>query len=292
MKKLLLALFAGFFISVSGQEIIQTRKIWNQAPHNAFTDLVRYKGSFYCVFRESAKHVPAGRSENGQIRILKSRKGDKWESIALLKNEQFDLRDPKISVTPDNRLMVLMGGSDYTTGKLGARVAHVSFSNDGLRFSDPQPTIVDEAVRTDADWIWRVTWFKGTGYGVLYQSNQPDGEFLARVVSTRDGIHYQLVSNLDLKGKPNESTIRFEGDRMYVVVRREAKENNNGMFGFSDPPYQTWKWIDLGIRLGGPEFAFVAPGKIALGTRVYHTAEVSGHKTGVLFMNTDGKSEK
>ncbi len=116
MRVLLIATLAALFIPASGQELLETRKIWDQAPHNAFTDLVRYRGSFYCTFRESAAHVPKGRAENGKIRILRSPDGKTWKSVGLLDSEQYDLRDPKISVTADQKLLVLMGGSDYTTG--------------------------------------------------------------------------------------------------------------------------------------------------------------------------------
>jgi len=36
----------------------EVRKIWDKAPHNAFTDLIRYKSHFYCTFREGESHVP------------------------------------------------------------------------------------------------------------------------------------------------------------------------------------------------------------------------------------------
>lgn len=272
---------------LQGQTILQTQKIWDAAPHNAFTDLVRYKGYFYCTFREADNHVPKGREQNGKVRVLRSHSSKNWESIALLHNGLYDLRDPKISVTPDHRLMVIMGGSDYSTGSLSGCVPHVSFSSDGRHFSDPQPAVTDALVRSDFDWIWRITWKGGTGYGVVYQPNQPDAEIAVHLLSTTDGIHYQLVCKLGLTGKPNEATIRFEGDRMYIVIRREGS-GTNGMLGVSDPPYQSWKWTDLGMRIGGPEFIFTGPGKIAMGTRLYHTAEEGGAKTGVVFMNSNG----
>ena len=33
-------------------EVITVRKIWDKAPHNAFTDLVRFQDRWFCVFRE------------------------------------------------------------------------------------------------------------------------------------------------------------------------------------------------------------------------------------------------
>jgi hypothetical protein len=37
-------------------ELVEVKKIWDQAPHNAFTDLVRWKDQFYCAFREGRGH--------------------------------------------------------------------------------------------------------------------------------------------------------------------------------------------------------------------------------------------
>ena len=38
-------------------KIVDVRKIWDQAPHNAFTDLVHFGRCFFCVFREGEGHV-------------------------------------------------------------------------------------------------------------------------------------------------------------------------------------------------------------------------------------------
>ncbi|MCH2375929.1 MAG: exo-alpha-sialidase, partial [Planctomycetes bacterium] len=37
-------------------KIISVKKIWNEGTHNAFTDLIRFKGSWWCTFREAAAH--------------------------------------------------------------------------------------------------------------------------------------------------------------------------------------------------------------------------------------------
>ena len=86
-------------------EVIQVSKIWDKAPHNAFTDLLRWNGRFYCVFREGRGHV----STDGKIRVLESKDTDVWETAALIALEGYDLRDAHVSVTPDGRLMLLGG---------------------------------------------------------------------------------------------------------------------------------------------------------------------------------------
>ena len=57
-------------------KLVEVRKIWDQAPHNAFTDLVRFKDRWFCVFREGKGHV----SPDGALRVITSTDGEKWES--------------------------------------------------------------------------------------------------------------------------------------------------------------------------------------------------------------------
>ena len=83
-------------------ELVEVRRIWDQAPHNAFTDLVRYQGRWYCVFREGQGHV----SPDGALRVITSSDGQSWKSAALITSDNSDLRDAKITVTPDGQLML------------------------------------------------------------------------------------------------------------------------------------------------------------------------------------------
>src|SRR5262249_23559349 len=94
---------------VGGPELVSVAKIWDRAPHNAFTDLIRWHGRWYCTFREADGHVGG----DGKLRVLTSADGAVWEAVALVAEEGIDLRDPKLSVTPDDRLMLVAGGSVY-----------------------------------------------------------------------------------------------------------------------------------------------------------------------------------
>src|ERR1700704_3790165 len=88
-------------------KLISAKKIWDQAPHCAFTDLAFWKGHFVCAFREGRAHV----ATDGRIRILMSPDGDSWSANAVLTLEGFDLRDAGLSVTPDDRLMLIGGAA-------------------------------------------------------------------------------------------------------------------------------------------------------------------------------------
>ena len=120
--------------------------IWSN-DYSAFPSIVKFQGKYYVSFREAKSHIfdENGKAE-GKARILVSRDGKKWKSMALLAKEGYDLRDPKLSVTPDGRLMVTMGGSIYIDRELKGFIPQVSFSSDGRTFSAAEPVVFDERI--------------------------------------------------------------------------------------------------------------------------------------------------
>src|SRR5437867_11972424 len=72
-------------------QLIEVRKIWEHAPHNAFTDLVRFKGKWFCVFREGQAHV----SGDGALRVIVSPDGANWTSAALFHQRTATCATPK-----------------------------------------------------------------------------------------------------------------------------------------------------------------------------------------------------
>ncbi len=268
--------------------LVSYRKIWDEAKHNAFTDLIKHEGQYYCVFREGVTHAPTNEGdENGRIRILKSANGETWTSQALLEKTSCDLRDPKLSITPDGRLMVLMGGSvKYIGGFPQSIGSQVSFMDEAGNFSPVQSVNIDPAIRTGRDWLWRVTWYKGTGYGVVFHKfEQPDYKIF--LVKTTDGIDYQTISQLQLTDQPNEATISITDDNMCIVVRREVGDCQ-GKIGYCNYPFMTWNWHDLGFRLGGPNLITLPDGNMLLASRGYR----SGNYTALFGLDSNYQAVK
>jgi hypothetical protein len=155
-------------------EVVSVEKIWDQGKHNAFTDLTRWNDRWYCAFREGDAHVGG----DGKLRVLTSADGKAWESAALLAEDGIDLRDPKLSVTPDGRLMVVAGGSVYKGRTLLGRQPRVAFSTDGKEWT---PT---RRVLTEGEWLWRVTWHGGKAYGVSYNAAERASEAAKEAAKT------------------------------------------------------------------------------------------------------------
>ena len=179
--------------------------------------------------------------------------------------------------------MVNMGGSVYNEKQLVGKLSHVSFSDQsGKNFSDPQPIRLSNTAKSDMGWLWRVTWYNKSGYGVIYQAGK---EWSLMLVNTLDGINYELVTKLNVNGNPNETTVRVMPDgEMLMMVRRES-DNTEGIWGRSNPPYKEWNWSSIGIRLGGPDFIPLTDNLLIAGSRLYgkessSTALFAGDRSG------------
>ena len=255
--------------------IVNVTRIWDGGAHNAFTDLIRWRNRWYCTFREADAHVGG----DGRIRILASDDGDKWTSAAFIAEAGIDLRDPKLSVTPDDRLMIVAGGSVYEGTRYVGRQPRVLFSQDGTTWSTPQ------RILADGDWLWRVTWHDGRAYGVTYRSESD--QWTATLVSSRDGRTFDRVATLAVPDKPNETTLRFMPDgEMVALVRREAGDRF-AWLGRSRAPYTTWTWRDTSHQIGGPNFIRVPDGDLWASGRSYP----GGPKTVVARLTLDAGYE-
>jgi len=247
--------------------VLGIERIWDRPGHAAFTDILLHEGALYCTFREGTGHIPG---LNGMIRVLRSRDRTHWESIALLSEEHVDLRDPKLSVTPQGRLMVNMGASYYRGTKRLRIESRVSFAgSDGTSFGSPQRVVVPKEILTGSDWLWRVTWHKETAWGCLQQSPPGGNEKRALwLVKSRDGIHFEPVTKLEVPF-PTETTLRFRADDTLIAMARCEGKPAIGRIGIASPPYKDWKFTESNKRFGGPNLVELPGGRWLAGSRQY-----------------------
>ena len=286
MKKVLsllifLVLFNG--ISQTLPKSIKVSKIYSDENYNAFTSLIRFKGDFYCAFRSGERHVYG---KDGVIKIISSKDGKAWKDVDQIALKGFDLRDPKLSVTPEGLIMATMGGSIYEGKTLLGGIPHVAFSNPkGTKFSPPKPIRYDANIKSKFDWLWSLTWYEGTGYGGMYsriENKEGGNTTIIKLVKTTNGIDYIKVADLEVEGNPNESTIRFlpNGD-MLMLIRRE-QGNKRAYLGQSSPPYTDWSFTESPYFIGGPDFVSIGEGQYIGGGRINreYTGLVSFDKNG------------
>jgi hypothetical protein len=241
-------------------QLLSVSKIWDAAPHNAFTDLVRFRGEWFCVFREGRAHV----SPDGALRVIVSNDGAQWRSVALLTATNGDLRDAKITVTPGGELM-LSGAVALTPPAPAKHQSLAWFSKDGRRWSEP--VIIGDPNL----WLWRTTWHRGRAYSVGYDTA---GERFVRLYVSDDGRRFEtLVTRLFDEGHPNETSIVFQpDDTALCLLRRDGDSTATGKLGSATPPYKNWRWQDLGVRIGGPHMLRLPDGRLVAAVRLYDGA--------------------
>lgn len=269
--------------------ILSVNKIWDQGKHNAFTDLIRWRGKWYCVFREADAHVGG----DGKLRVLESSDGKVWQPVGLVAEDGIDLRDPHLSITPDDRLMIVGGGSVYKgTTTLQGRQPRVTFSQDARTWTPPQ------RVLSEGEWLWRVTWHDGKCYGVSYNASArttpaakeaatsktavsaDPAEWKLKLVVSKDGVNFDLITHLGVPGHPNETTLRFlSSGELMAMVRREGG-STFGWLGTSKAPYKDWAWTETKHRFGGPNFIELPKGELWGTSRIYP----GGAKTALIRM--------
>ncbi|MBE0508407.1 MAG: exo-alpha-sialidase [Marinospirillum sp.] len=245
-------------------KLLSCNLIWNQAPHNAFTDLIRFNEHWYCAFREGENHI----SDDGCLRILASPDGLYWHSVALLSHPDGDLRDADFSVTADGQLL-LLGAVRLLEPVDGFRHQSLSWlSRDGLNWSEPC-CCPQTGLGT---WRWSASWHGGQGYSVAYSGRDREGT----LYSTRDGRCWQPVRK-QLFPEPdtyaNEASLAFDDDATAWCLLRRDGGDAKGWLGHAVPPYLDWQWQVLSCHVGGPKLLRLSDGRLMAAVRLINFGE-------------------
>lgn len=286
MKMLNSILLAGFCLLAAGGgslqadepgvKITSVKMIWDAGDHNAFTDLLRHDGKWYCVFREGKGHV----SPDGALRILTSTDGEEWTSAALVTADDADLRDAKISVAPDGRLC-LCGAAAWHKPEKETHQTFLWYSSDGKNWGERI------AIGDPGYWIWRIEWHQGIAYGIGYKTGKM-ATHATRLYKSEDGRHFQtLVASLTPadSGYVNEAGMLILPDGTFLsIVRRDNRSGEtDALLGTAKAPYGNWTWKHTGVRIGGPDMIQLPDGRIIVAGRDY----VTKAKTALWWLNPE-----
>lgn len=240
-------------------ELVEVRRIWDKAPHNAFTDLLRHEDRWYCVFREGSKHV----SPDGSLRVITSPDGEEWQSLSLVTDATEDLRDAKISVTPDGRLM--LNGAGMQVDKPVRYHSMSWFSDDAGRTWDTGRRIGDPGF-----WLWRAHWHNDVVYSMGYGTDRDRSKRHLRFYSSRDGKTFtSLVDEVNAPKGVGEDCILFLKDGSALCLLRRETGTKTGLLGTAKPPFTEWSWRETNLRIGGPDMIQLPDGRILAATRLY-----------------------
>lgn len=236
-------------------ELLWVNRAWKAGKHNAFTDLCYFRQRYYLVFRQASSH----HSKDGVLRIMNSVQGKKWRTVAVLQNPVADLRDGKLTVTPDGKLQLLAAAAFHDKTRQ-AYQSYLWHSTDGKTWPEPQ------AVGEAEYWVWRLSWLRDQAYAVAYKCGS---DRHIRLYQQKASAQFEVIApRIYAEGYANEAALLFDNqDTAWCLLR---KDPDHGQLGHSLPPYTHWQWLDIGCRIGGPQAIFTADGKMLAVVRLYN----------------------
>jgi hypothetical protein len=250
------------------------KKIGSKADHNAFVDLCEFQQQLYCCYREAENHISA----DGSIRILTLDLDGKTLHSSRIAIPKTDLRDPKITITPDGNILLIAYARRTSINNQTIGAQNLTWlSQKGHSWS---------AAREFADrgwWLWRIKWHKGQAYGFAYNRKQNAIHLYSGDPRRSFHLHQPFALSLHKhkKGYPNESDLIFDGKNAFALVRRDA-DSYSAQLGHSKFPYKKWSWIDLGRYIGGPVMLHLGENFALVAGRIVKNGQLV---TGLLKMN-------
>lgn len=235
-------------------QVVSVRRAFHNGQHNAFTDLVRFRGRYYLTFRS----CPDGHMVHptASILILASDDARDWKQVHRFSVPQRDTRDPHFLVFQD-KLFVYSGTwysgtttlarADYD---LNQHLGYAAWTDDGATWHSP---ILLEG--TFGHYIWRAAAFGGKAY--LCGRRKTNFEMGARgegrqveslVLESEDGLIWRKRAVFqEVAG--DETAFLFEADGRVLGIGRRS---GNAQLLRSQPPYAQWERRDLDRSVGGP----------------------------------------
>jgi hypothetical protein len=243
-------------------ESLKRLAVWDASPFNAFTDLIRFNGSYYCVFREGSSHT----SDDGRIRILKSIDGNQWNSFGLLSLPRKDLRDSHFFIDNNNILSVAINARDiYATRQ---NIIYKLINGEFIKASQ---------VNVDNDYLlWSFSKFKDSLYSIGYNIKQacysgtinqkPKLSLFKNIDTTCTSFGNVPVRNW-INGSfecPSEASTVFTPDSTMITIVRDQDILNYSHIGISKFPFNNWTWKKFPYFIRGPKLALLPNGKLFL----------------------------
>lgn len=294
-------LTTGTAIAEVKMEIVESKLVWDQAPHSGWADVVRFNGRWFVACLEGRD---GSFRSNPAVRILTSEDGTKWTSVGQLRSPQGKgLSAPYFSVTPGGKLMITSDSvvpSNVKVGdpqpQFGGTVRTLAwFSQDGKEWGGP------DHVGPDDYPLGRVRWHKKTAYAYSHGCICGSCSTVA-ISSSEDGTRFKGIQEKTFSGFPDDATLVFDGDTAYCLMSRTTNAVNfqTGFVGTSRFPFTTWEWKETEATFSRPNLIRLADGKIIasvglIGKEKSRTAlceldPATGKLKELLELPTDGKA--
>ena len=235
--------------------VANVRRVFHNGEHNAFTDLIRFRGKFYLTFRS----CPDGHMVHptASIIILSSADTKQWKRVHRFGVDKRDTRDPHFLVFKD-KLFVYTGTwySGETTLKyedydLNKHLGYATLSEDGAKWHSP---IMLEG--TFGHYVWRANVFDGKAYLCGRRKKNfvigPRGEgsiVESAMLESEDGLIWRTRS-LFQEVRGDETAFQFEAGGSVIAIGRRGRDKAQLLR--SERPYTQWERKELDRYIGGP----------------------------------------
>lgn len=239
--------------------------ISDSKQHCAFTDLTYFRQKFYCAYREALAHM----SLDGVLVIKVSDNGVEWQEHSRLVWIGGDMRDPKFSISPENKLILTAGIRWAVFSNLSSRLYSVGWQLEEKKWSE---AVLDHT--SENSWRWATTWHKGKAYSVGYAGKDVQG----CLYRSDNGLNWKpWVKNFfpNTNIFTNESSLVSDKDTLWCLSRRDALGGANAVLGKASGNLKNWQWQELYKYIGGPKFFKLSSGEFAVAGRYINFKRVS-----------------
>jgi hypothetical protein len=228
------------------------RRVTNDTNHNAFTGACWFQDALYIAFRQGDAHV----DPNGKIVVLRSRdEGLNFDIVAVIRGE-FDTRDAHLHT--DGKRLFVNGFEADTNAPGGTKIfPGTAWTDNGLNWSQWTRTNgADDYV------LWRPQYFRNrhfcAGYTVMLDGALQENWNRVAWFQSDDGVNWEELRVLhEGADRPSECALDFHADGRAAMLMRRDFQAQKPLLLLANPPYDSWREIEIDLPLVGPALWFV-----------------------------------
>ncbi len=237
-------------------QLVEVHKIWTPDRHCMSTDLVRYRGQWFCRFQN--RNPSLGET---QISIIHSKDGRSWKSAAMLSKAGFP--SSRFTVKSNEHLMLF---SAVRSGDPKAKDRSIGWSSqDGFDWTAYEPTI-------EGDFrLSRMAWHEDRWFGVA--EGHKTRRSTTSLVTTTDGKTFKTHVPDFPTGLFYEPSIVFsQRDTAFCLLsmwRNAEQIKPHAQVGSAVSPYRKWSWKQLDEWLVDPNMIVLPDNRLVVAGRKY-----------------------
>ena len=232
------------------------RRIFHNGEHNAFTDLIRYKGVYYLTFRS----CPDGHMVHptSSIIVLSSRDGVEWRQVHRFSVAKRDARDPHFLIFQDKLFVYTgtwyCGDSSPESYDMNQQLGYAVWTQDGASWQGPAML-----EGTYGHYIWRAAAFGDKAYlcgrrkrafAETKSRDESDPLVQSALLESDDGLVWR-TAGLFQENYGNETAFLFGPEGAITAVARGGGRRDAELVR-AQSPYSKWTRTGLGRYIGGP----------------------------------------